>query len=224
VGHDFSALAGVKTGKIVVATLTVPDGDLGSPGRHVRIDWGDSTKPSEGTLVANSDGTFSVVGHHKYATVGTYTVQVTISGQNAPSLSAVCTATVTASVPVVAATATQDHSAHHVQLSVAYADAARVGHFLKINWGDGTENTIDLGAQRYGLVRVTHDYARNGQDSAMITVAVVDADGTSSVPVTLTVRLRHVPRDARLQQSACWDAFYAAVADQLAAYLSKVSD
>src|SRR3954471_8271964 len=44
----------------------------------VAIDWGDNTQ-SAGKVVANGDGSFSIVGSHDYATKGQYEINVTLT-------------------------------------------------------------------------------------------------------------------------------------------------
>ena len=47
-------------------------------GVSASILWGDGTRPSAGKVVANSDGTFSVLGTHTYRRAGLYRVLVTL--------------------------------------------------------------------------------------------------------------------------------------------------
>ncbi len=82
-GMTFQATEGSSIGPVVLATFS----DLGGPEAtgdySAGIDWGDGTGMDAGTIVANSDGSFSVVGSHAYARAGAYGVNVQISHENA---------------------------------------------------------------------------------------------------------------------------------------------
>jgi hypothetical protein len=222
--HDFGATEGVGTGKIVLATFTDSSSAQQYTGYRARISWGDGTTSSAGTIVANPDGTFSVVGQHTYAREGKYTVQVLVNRPNSTPASAACTATVADSIPVVAITAVQGSSSRKVELTVAYADTGWEKHTLLVDWGDGTRTTLDLETQRYGLSCVRHDYAKDPATSAQLVVTVVDGDGTASEPAALTVQFKTGTNRSPVRQSTGWDAFYAAIASQLAAFFRKGCD
>src|SRR5439155_8063907 len=53
-----------------------------APGEYtVTIDWGDDTQ-SAGQIVANSDGSYSIVGAHEYAAKGQYDISVDVTGSD----------------------------------------------------------------------------------------------------------------------------------------------
>ena len=105
VAESVSTMAGLSTGKIAVAEFTDTDplgqasdwsstvtkDDLGDSVGG--INWGDDTI-TNGTIIGNRDGSFSVVGSHAYANPGTYPITVTIEGNLGAKLVLQSTATV----------------------------------------------------------------------------------------------------------------------------------
>src|SRR5262249_14852455 len=66
---------------------------------------------------------------------------------------------VTDSVPTVTmATATLDRSRHNATLSGIFADAALEGHHVRVSWGDGTTDDLDLGVSRGSAFSKVHRY------------------------------------------------------------------
>ncbi|MEO6812045.1 MAG: Ig-like domain-containing protein [Isosphaeraceae bacterium] len=63
------------------------------------VDWGDGSAPAPGVIAQNAQGGLFVQGGHSYASVGQYTVTITIKDAGGAS----ATATTTAVVPVLAA-------------------------------------------------------------------------------------------------------------------------
>jgi cyclophilin family peptidyl-prolyl cis-trans isomerase len=79
-GININAAAGADVKGAVVATFTDSD-PTGSAGDwSANIYWGDGTDSSTGSIVENSDGTFSVFGSHYYATAANFPLIVTITG------------------------------------------------------------------------------------------------------------------------------------------------
>jgi hypothetical protein len=50
------------------------------------VDWGDGSPLEAGTIVANGDGSFRVVGTHTYATTGSYVMTITITDAEGSSV------------------------------------------------------------------------------------------------------------------------------------------
>jgi hypothetical protein len=179
-----------STGTVTVASFT----DLGGPETadtyQAVIDWGDGSTTTAGTVVANSDGSFSVIGSHTYGKKGSYTLQVTITHEQ--SVTAVASSTLLVNIhdgPTVAAVL-QTAAPRDAFLFVYYADTQRDGHQLFIDWGDGHHQSICVGNHRHGFALEFHHYGNHAPDKVTISVRVIDEDGTSSDPVTFTIKLK----------------------------------
>ena len=85
-GVPVSAVPGVSTGNVVVATFTDPEGADPLAAYGATINWGDN-QTSAGTITYNSTtGVFSVSGAHTYAAPGSDSIAVTIQhGRRRPS-------------------------------------------------------------------------------------------------------------------------------------------
>jgi len=66
---------------------------------RAQINWGDRTNATAGTVVSNSDGTFTVNGSHAFLRAGTFAVTATVSVPTANGVAAFNT-TVTRQVTV----------------------------------------------------------------------------------------------------------------------------
>ncbi len=197
--------------KGVVATFTDPGGAEALTDYAATINWGDGSAPSTGTLVANTDGSFSVSGQHTYAEEGGYVLSVIVTHDTAPAATANEAVVVADSVPVVAITATRTPG-RNVDLFAAYADLAKEGHTLQVDWGDGSHTQVDLGTHKYGDEVLSHHYSP-GTHSATITVTVADDEGTTSTPESVTVQFS---RYGDPLASAGWSEYYAEIARMLA--------
>jgi Bacterial Ig domain/FG-GAP-like repeat/PKD domain/RTX calcium-binding nonapeptide repeat (4 copies)/Beta-propeller repeat len=62
-----------------VATFSDPGGPLAG-GYSARINWGDGTPPTQGTITREPDGSFTVFGTHEYKKLGHYPISVAIRG------------------------------------------------------------------------------------------------------------------------------------------------
>jgi hypothetical protein len=94
-GQNIAGLEGASTLPVTVATFT----DLGGPevttDYSATIDWGGAgTGSTVGTIVPNSDGSFSVQGSFTYAKEGDYTVKVHIVHEHGISADTTSTATI----------------------------------------------------------------------------------------------------------------------------------
>ena len=92
-GTSINAVDGIVSAQAVVATFVDLGGSESVADYSAAIDWGDGNA-SPGTIVANSDGSFSVEGGHAYASLGSYTVTVSITHENGISATAQSTALV----------------------------------------------------------------------------------------------------------------------------------
>jgi hypothetical protein len=95
---------------------------------------------------------------------------------------------VTESVPEVTASATQGQIFQQIVLSGQVIDSALEAHQVRIEWGDGQVQVLDLGANSGGQFSVTHTFAQPGhvrQDT--ITVTALDDEGVAGTPLKLDV-------------------------------------
>jgi hypothetical protein len=157
------------------------------------IDWGDGFS-SAGTLVAQSNGLYTITGTHTWTSAGNRSVAVTINDAGGASASV----TSTAIVGDAALTAT-GHNINTVEGTstgtvavMSFTDAnplAVAGDFTAtITWGDGVSTAGTVVANGSGGFDVTgaHTYAHAGNRS--VSVVVNDVGGaTASAGVTATV-------------------------------------
>jgi hypothetical protein len=102
-GEKLTALSLIPTGDVVVATFTDANPYGTVDDFTAWISWGDGWS-SFGTILANGDGTFSVIGSHNYSGPGsgsvTYTITTTINDRGGATATATGTATVLPPEPV----------------------------------------------------------------------------------------------------------------------------
>ncbi|HVX15013.1 MAG TPA: TIGR03118 family protein [Pirellulales bacterium] len=148
------------------------------------IDWGDGTS-SAGTIVANPEGGFNVVGSHTYAEEATDTVHVTVADNANHTITIAASANV-ADAPLSAVGTTLTTSLQSTaSLTVAtFTDAGGaepVGNYTAtIDWGDGSttsSGTIALDGDHF-TVAGTHAYQVPGQHT--ITVTIHDEGGAQT--------------------------------------------
>ena len=108
IGSDIHATQGIALNNVVLARFTDSNPN-DSPAQYSNtIDWGDSnpsgnedTPPDTGTIVAEGNGTFAVLGSHTYLTSGNFTPTVSLSDNEGSSATANPTVTVAAAMPTV---------------------------------------------------------------------------------------------------------------------------
>ncbi len=165
---NFSSVAGGSTGSIAVATFH--DGDLLGKASDWSavvtkdtlndnvggINWGDDVI-TNGTIVQNQDGSFSVVGSHTYANPGQYPVTVTVDGNLGARLTLGALATV------------QDFGS--IQSGV-----------LTINGSSGNDAiTIDEKSGRFNVTM--NGIARSYSTSGVTRVLIFAGDGNDTVTI-----------------------------------------
>jgi hypothetical protein len=116
------------------------------------------------------------------------TANITVSDpQN--GLSNAQTFRITENVPAVSASVSRGRYSRNVTLSGAVIDQALEDHQVRIDWGDGTIQVLDLGAGRGGPFSVNHYYKRGGPHVRTINLTARDDVGTVSAPLLLSVRV-----------------------------------
>jgi uncharacterized protein (TIGR03118 family) len=149
------------------------------------IDWGDGAT-SAGTVVADADGGFNVVGAHVFAEEGTEAIHVTIADNAGDTITLVGSAKVAdASLTAAGATlATGLGNTGSVLTVATFTDAGGAepvaNYTATINWGDGSATSggqISLSGSTFS-VQGTHAYQIAGHHT--ITVAIHDQGGSTA--------------------------------------------
>jgi hypothetical protein len=116
------------------------------------------------------------------------TGKITVSDpQN--GLSNAQTFSITENVPVLSASVTHGRSLQNVTVYGQVLDEALEDHQVRINWGDGTIQVLDLGSDRGGPFSLSHHYRRRGPRVRTISLTALDDVGTVSPALLLYVRV-----------------------------------
>jgi hypothetical protein len=98
------------------------------------------------------------------------------------------TFTITDSVPVLTASVTQGQIFQQFTLSGLVTDQATEGHRVRIRWGDGQVDVIDLGIGTGGQFTASHTFAQTGHTHHdTIVVTALDDEGNASASQTFDV-------------------------------------
>ncbi|HTU19754.1 MAG TPA: hypothetical protein VMG10_16955 [Gemmataceae bacterium] len=172
-----------------LATFSEPDGDTNPNDYSANINWDDNTQPdggqSDGQIVSNGNGTFSVLGSYTYAQPGQYMPTVTID-DNADSYgtSVQPTLTVGTSLSVNAITATAGQTFNGPVATFTWDDPnVQASDFQAgIGWGDGTgtDPNVQIVSNGNGSFSIlgSHTYYGNGTyDVDVQLLPPGDADG-----------------------------------------------
>jgi hypothetical protein len=101
------------------------------------------------------------------------TAKITVSDpQN--GLSNAQTFSITESVPMVSASVQQGRILQNVTLSGQVVDQAIEDHRVRVDWGDGTVQTLDLGSGPGGPFSVFHHYKGGGPRVRTVKVTALD--------------------------------------------------
>jgi hypothetical protein len=96
--------------------------------------------------------------------------------------------TITDSAPVVTASATQGLTFQQITLNGLVSDQAVEGHRVRIKWGDGAVQVIDLGVSSSAPFSVTHTFAPTKHlHHDTIVVTALDDEGVPSARLTFDV-------------------------------------
>jgi hypothetical protein len=96
--------------------------------------------------------------------------------------------TITDSVPVLTASVTQGQTFQQITLNGLVTDQAVEGHRVRINWGDGQVQVLDLGVNSGAPFSATHTFAQPGHTHHdTIVVTALDDQGIASAPLTFDV-------------------------------------
>jgi hypothetical protein len=96
--------------------------------------------------------------------------------------------TVTESRPTIDASVVQGLTFQEFTLSGRVSDQAVEDHRVRINWGDGKVQVIDLGVSTGGTFSVNHTFAQTGHvHHDTIVVTALDDEGAASAPLKFDV-------------------------------------
>ena len=96
---------------------------------------------------------------------------------------------ITENVPAISASATHGRSLQNVTVSGQVFDKALEDHQVRVDWGDGTVQTLHLGSGRGGPFSLFHHYKGRGPRVRTIKLTARDDVGTVSSPLLLHVRV-----------------------------------
>jgi hypothetical protein len=96
--------------------------------------------------------------------------------------------TITDSVPVLTASATQGQTFQQITLDGLVTDQGVERHHVRIQWGDGQVQVLDLGIGAGGPFSASHTFAQPGHlHHDTIEVTALDDEGVASDPLTFDV-------------------------------------
>jgi uncharacterized protein (TIGR03118 family) len=166
-------------------TATAQAGDF-----TATIDWGDGTT-SVGTVVANPEGGFNVVGSHLYAEEAADPIHVTVSDNASHTITIAASAQV-ADAPLAArgeslTVGVNDASPLVVATFTDAGGAEPVANYTAtINWGDGvTSSGVITFSNGTFTVTGTHAYQKPGHNT--ITVTIKDEGGSLTTATSRAV-------------------------------------
>lgn len=170
-GMDVNTTAG-QTFSGVVATFFDPHLSAATGNYTASIDWGDGGV-SSGTITAEGNGNFDVVGSYAYQSVATFPIFVQVSGVADASLIAISNATVAEPPPTVAApaAATLSDDGTTVSLSVL---------------GGELSGESDLSYTWFATSGGGVTFAQNGDNDAKNNVATLTSAGNYTFHVVIT--------------------------------------
>jgi hypothetical protein len=184
--EPFAAIEGQALTNITVARFTEPDTSALPSEYSARIDWGDATPQSVGTITGGV-GSFSIAGSHTYREEGSYTITVRISDSHDIANTAEATAAVSVyDAALHASDATPPAAPQSFNGRVAtFTDDAGTASSTKefsatIDWGDGSPasaGTIDAAGSSY---EVSGSHTYNDTGHLTIKVHIVDDGGSAA--------------------------------------------
>ena len=192
-GFTVSGVEGSDSQAQTVATFTDPSGARPVGTYSASIDWGDGSPVDSGGAISFNAATnvFSVLGHHKYAEEGQYTIKVIVHSNGAVDSNAV-TSTAQVADPAVVATGGFSLTAVEGALSALQTVATftdpggpeTLGNYgASIAWGDGTTSTGTISGPDGGgvfTVKGSHTYAEESSP-----------EHPGSNPYTILVTISH---------------------------------
>jgi hypothetical protein len=185
----------------VVATFTDANPGASLTDFTATIDWGDGNVTAGG-IVANADGSFSVLGTNTYADEGAYAVGVTILDQGGSTAQAVTLLDV-ADAPLAATGRTFTVIGGGILSGVPFPgfffngvvatftdanpSAPATDFTATIDWGDGSSSAGTITANPGGGFSVSGEHLYAGPVPGPVTVQIVDDGGSSATAYSTPV-------------------------------------
>jgi hypothetical protein len=194
-GTTFGATEGM-TFAGTVATFIDPDTVSTAAEYSAKIDWGDTTHMTPGTISGPLGGPFTVDATHIYAEEGSYKVTVTITDVDNPKNNATVFSTAgVRDAPLVSKCATTPVSTQtYTGRTAIFTDQSSTGTLsdfsATISWGDSSSSpgTISGGPGNAPYtVSGTHTYASTGTFS--ITTSIKDIGGNTTTTPACSVTI-----------------------------------
>ena len=170
---DVSGLPATALTDVLVATFVDSNLSGGNSGYAARVNWGDGTSPTSGTLIRDfSSPAFAggaVKATHTYAKAGIYTMTVDFTGTNGFRQTVRGVARINNS-PIQVRAATLDVKGNKVTNGVLanFTDLAPIapqGYTVSLDWGDGLITTGTVSANGVGQFLVTDNHTYIGADN-----------------------------------------------------------
>jgi hypothetical protein len=190
-GTALQAFEGVPFSGKLVTTFTDANPNGVATDFTATIDWGDGTT-SAGTVAADPNGGFDVLGSHAFPTAGSPLIQVLIKDSGGATAQSIGTAAVqdaplTSTGAVVFAT----EFIPATNLPVAtFSDenthSSPKDFLAVINWGDGVSSVGLITAKGNGNYSVTGNHTYNEVGAFPVRVLIQDVGGASTVAVSAT--------------------------------------
>jgi hypothetical protein len=167
---------------LTLATFT----DSATGADAARIDWGDGTTPTAGT-VGGASGNYSVSGSHSYAAVGSYTAKVTLT--TAAGQTSIVAVPVAVTDGPLSAAGTSFSAAQGVDtgsvvvatFTAADPNAAPSDFAATVDWGDGAgplpPSTITQSGATFSVIG---DYTYLNQGTFAVAVTITDGGGATA--------------------------------------------
>jgi hypothetical protein len=177
-----------------ISSLSQSSALEGSPDRTITIHGSNFTQFSTvvidglqplATTFVSPDKLMAIIPADFLAEEGQFTISV-LDSNNGESNSK--TFHVTESVPAIDASVSQGRIFQDITLAGQVSDLAQEDHHVRINWGDGHVQTLDLPAASDGNFSVGHTFAttRHIQHDTIV-VTPLDDEGVHGAPLTLDV-------------------------------------
>ncbi|HEV3167996.1 MAG TPA: hypothetical protein VGZ22_28600, partial [Isosphaeraceae bacterium] len=184
-----NSLAGVSLARFTDANPSGPIGDY-----SVTINWGDGTPSSSGSIVADPQGGFDVIGSHTYSEGGSDTLSMTIKDKGGATITAQVLVTV-ADLPLTAQAVPKLSIVEGTTATLllgTFTDAnpssQATEYTATIHWGDGTTSSGSVVADPQGGFDITGSHMLD-ESTSSITINLADAGGSTATinePVTVT--------------------------------------
>lgn len=180
-----------------VATFTDPDAsdpNDSAANDTAKIDWGDGSGTTVGSITSTGNGHYTVSGTHTYADEGAYTVNVSISDPDDPGGPAMASSSATVADAALAGangaaiSGTEGQAISNATVATftdanpgaTTADFTSGGGSVTVDWGDSTTSAGTVTQTGPGAFAVSGSHTYVDEGSYTIKVSVVDDGGSTT--------------------------------------------